>query len=320
MLDKYKFKSIFKDELNNFIKYKRSLGYDYEREIYRLKMIDTILNNLKMKSKKITKNTFNELIKRNGMSDANYARQYGVTKDFCKYLISNSYKDIYYEDKHFHVVNNYKPVIFSDDEIKLLFKTMDEYANNYKRQKYYKLFYMYSILFRLIYSCGLRVSEVINISLEDINFNDNSIKIIDSKRHISRIVIFSNSMGICLENYINKNNISSGLLFINSKGHKIIKSGLRKYYREIINLANLNSKSHIHALRHVFANNALNQMLEKGYDENVAIVYLYKYMGHKSITETEYYLHFTNYNQQKIISNNDLLSKKLYEGVDLDNE
>ena len=320
MLDKYKFKSIFKDELNNFIKYKRSLGYDYEREIYRLKLIDTILNNLKIKSKKITKNTFNELIKRNGMSDANYARQYGVTKDFCKYLISNNYKDIYYEDKHFHVVNNYKPVIFSDDEIKLLFKTMDEYANNYKRQKYYKLFYMYSILFRLIYSCGLRVSEVINISLENINFNDNSIKIIDSKRHISRIVIFSNSMGICLENYINKNNINSGLLFINSKGHKIIKSGLRKYYRKIIKLANLNFKSHIHALRHVFANNALNQMLEKGYDENVAIVYLYKYMGHKSITETEYYLHFTNYNQQKIISNNDLLSKKLYEGVDLDNE
>ncbi|MBR1416331.1 MAG: tyrosine-type recombinase/integrase [Bacilli bacterium] len=320
MLDKYKFKSIFKEELNNFIKYKRSLGYDYEREIYRLKLIDTTLNNLKIKSKKITKKIFSELIKRNGMSNANYARQYGITKDFCKYLISNNYKDIYYEDKHFHVVNNYKPVIFSDDEIKLLFKTMDEYANNYKNKKYYKTFYMYSILFRLIYACGLRVSEVININLEDINFNNNSIKIIDSKRHISRIVIFSNSMKICLENYINKKDINSGLLFMNSKNHKICGANMRKYYREIIKLANLNPKSHIHALRHVFANNALNQMLEKGYDENVVIVYLYKYMGHKSITETEYYLHFTNYNQQKIISNNDLLSKKLYEGVDLDNE
>lgn len=320
MLDKYKFKSVFKEELNNFIKYKRSLGYDYEREIYRLKLIDTTLNNLKIKSKKITKKIFNELIKRNGMSDANYARQYGVIKDFCKYLISDDYKDIYYEDKHFHIVNNYKPVIFSDYEIKLLFKTMDEHAINYRNKKYYKTFYMYSILLRLIYACGLRVSEVININLEDINFNNNSIKIIDSKRHVSRIVIFSNSMKICLENYINKSDINSGLLFINSRNHKICGSNLRKYYREIIKLANLNPNSHIHALRHVFANNALNQMLEKGYDENVVIVYLYKYMGHKSITETEYYLHFTNYNQQKIISNNDLLSKKLYEGVDLDNE
>lgn len=61
-------------------------------------------------------------------------------------------------------------------------------------------------------------------------------------------------------------------------------------------------------------------MLEKGYDENEVIVYLYKYMGHKTIAETEYYLHFTDYNKQKIINNNDELSKKLYEGVDLVNE
>ena len=40
--------------------------------------------------------------KRNDMQDENYARQYGVTKDFCKFLISNEYKNIYYEDKKFH--------------------------------------------------------------------------------------------------------------------------------------------------------------------------------------------------------------------------
>ena len=41
-------------------------------------------------------------------------------------------------------------------------------------------------------------------------------------------------------------------------------------------------------------------MLERGYNENVVIVYLYKYMGHKTITETEYYLHFTDYNKNKL--------------------
>ena len=59
-------------------------------------------------------------------------------------------------------------------------------------------------------------------------------------------------------------------------------------------------------------------MLEKGYDENVIIVYLHKYLGHKSIAETEYYLHFTDYN--KLLETNDAFSKSLYEGVDLDNE
>ena len=55
MLNEYNFKSIFKDELNYFVKYKRSLGLKYEREIFRLRYIDNILYNLNFKSKKITK-------------------------------------------------------------------------------------------------------------------------------------------------------------------------------------------------------------------------------------------------------------------------
>ena len=98
MLNEYNFKSIFKDELNYFVKYKRSLGLKYEREIFRLRYIDNILYNLNFKSKKITKETFYKLIERNNMQGENYARQYGVTKDFCKFLILNEYKNIYYED------------------------------------------------------------------------------------------------------------------------------------------------------------------------------------------------------------------------------
>lgn len=92
MLNNCEFKSIFKDELNYFIKYKRSLGLKYEEEISRLKYMDNILYKLKLKSKKVTKETFSKLTERNNMQGENYARQYGVTKDFCKYLISNGYK------------------------------------------------------------------------------------------------------------------------------------------------------------------------------------------------------------------------------------
>ena len=313
MLNNYNFKSIFKDELNYFIKYKRSSGLKYESEIFRLKYIDNILYNLNLKTKRITKETFFKLIERNNMAGANYARQYGVTKDFCKFLISNEYKDIYYKDKKFKFINNYKPIIFSDNEINLLFQIMDEYKNKYKDRRYYKLYYSYSILFRLLYACGLRISEVIKITINDINFNENSNNIINSKRHISRLVVFSNSMKKCLKDYIELFTIKDDLLFNN-----VNTNSLRKYYKRILKLCNLNINSHIHDLRHCFCNNALNQMLEKGYDENVVIVYLYKYMGHKYITETEYYLHFTDYNKNKIIETNDTFSKSLYEGVDLD--
>lgn len=317
MLNEYNFKSIFKYELNYFIKYKRSLGLKYKIEISRLRYIDNILYKIKLKSKVITKETFYKLTERHDMQGENYARQYGVTKDFCKYLISNEYENIYYEDKKFNVTNNYKPIIFSDREIKKLFETMDKYTKQFIGKKYYQLYYSSSILFRLLYSCGLRISEVVNIKIKDIKFDENTINIIDSKRHISRLVVFSNSMKKCLEDYIKLFNIQDEFLFKNMRNNKIDAEFLRIYYKKILCLSRLNVNAHIHDLRHCFCNNAFNQMLEKGYDENVVIVYLYKYMGHKTIVETEYYLHFTDYNKNKLLETNDTFSKNLYEGVDL---
>ena len=320
MLNNYNFKSIFKNELNYFIKYKRSLGLKYKNEISRLNYIDNILYKLKLKNKIITKEIFYKLTKRNNMQGENYARLYGVTKDFCKFLISNEYKNIYYEEKKFNVINNYKPVIFNDEEINLLFQTIDEEKNKHKGYKSYKLYYSYSIIFRLLYACGLRISEVLKIEIKDINFNENTINIINSKRNTSRLIVFSNSMKKCLLDYINLFEINDGLLFTNLKGNLICKDRLRCFYNKVLIISNLNKKAHLHDLRHVFCNKAFNQMLEKGYNENVVIVYLYKYMGHKTITETEYYLHFTDYNKNKLLETNDTFSKELYEGVDLSNE
>jgi len=316
MLNNYNFKSVFKNELNYFIKYKKSLGFKYEDEIKRLKSLDNTLVKLNIKSKKITKETFEKLVERNNKVGENYAKHYRVIKHFCKFLISNEYKNIYYKDKKFKIINNYKPKIFNDNEILLFFETLDKYKENYKNKKFYQLYYSYAIIFRLLYSCGLRSSEVLKITKENINFKENTINIIDSKRHVSRIIVLSDSMKKCLENYVNHFNIKEGLIFKNSYNKIIHYNSLRDYYKKILDLSNLNRESHLHDLRHTFCNKALNQMLENGYEENVAIVYLYKYMGHKTITETEYYLHFTDYNKKKFIDINDSFSKLLYEGVD----
>ena len=320
MLNSINFKSIFKNELKYFIKYKRSLGFKYENEVYRLHYIDNVLNTLKLKSKKITKEIFYKLTQKKNKQGANYVRQYSVTKDFCKYLISSGYKNIYYKNMKFNITNNYQPIIFNNKEITLLFQKMDEYKNINENKKDYKINYAYSILFRLIYACGLRISEVINLTIDDINFIENSINIINSKRHTSRRVIFSNSMRKCLIDYINLFEITDGFLFTTSDNKELKYYSLKIYYKKMLKLSNLDTNAHIHDLRHVFCNNALNQMLERGYDENVIIVYLYKYMGHKTIIETEYYLHFTDYNKRKLIDINDNFSKELYKGVDLENE
>lgn len=315
----YKYKSIFFKEIDYFVKYKQSLGYDYKNEISILKHMDKTLFKLKLKSKTITKEVFDELVKKDTTGDTYYARKYNVISDFCKYLIANGYKGIYYKDKKFHIHKNYIPIIFSTTDINKLFKTMDKYTND-SNQKFYKLHYSYSVIFRLLYSCGLRISEALDLNLEDINFNQNTINIINSKNHASRMIVMSDSMKDTLETYTKMFQIESDLLFKNRKNNKILYWTIRKYYKKMLGIAKLDVNAHIHDLRHTFANVAFNQMLEKGYDENVVIVYLYKYLGHKSIAETEYYLHFIDFNKKKLIETNDTFSKKLYEGVDLSHE
>ncbi len=253
----YKYQSIFSNEIDYFIKYKQSLGYDFENEISYLKHMDKTLCDIGLKSKKITKEIFYELTKRDTMSDSYHARKYRIITDFCKYLISNNYTNIYYEDKKFHNTNNYIPIIFSRNESNKLFKTMDQYTKD-SSEKFYVLHYSYSVIFRLLYSCGLRISEVLNLTYDNINLNENTIDIIDSKNHVSRMVVMSNSMKNVLELYIKTFKINSGLLFRNRKNKKIVYWTIREYYKKILSMAKLNTNARIHGLRHIFVNEAFN--------------------------------------------------------------
>ena len=271
---------------------------------------------LELKSKIITKDIFYELVKKNDKTEKSYITNYRLVINFLKYLVDNEYKNIYYEDKKFHEINNFIPIIFIKKEIFSLFEIMDKNTKTCSLS-FYKRNYTYSVVFRLIYACGLRVSEALDLKVKDINLEENIINIIDSKNHVSRVIVCSESIKICLTNYIKKYNISDGLLFVNKKNKRIVRQTIMDYYKKILISTSLNTKARIQDLRHCFANDALNQMLEKGYDENVAIVYLQKYLGHKSIKETEHYLHFTDYNKQKIINNNDNFSKYLYERINL---
>lgn len=313
MSNNYKFKSIFKDELNYFIKYKQSIGYDYKSNINILKNIDLKLYQLKLKEKNITKDVFYELTKRNDSSYRRYVLMYRTTRDFCKFLLRYGYKKVYYENKRFTIKRNNIPITLTKEQINILFEHMDNYKNTNKKD--YRFYYGCCILFRLLYSCGLRISEALKLDIDALDLNNDFIKVIDSKNHVSRIVPLSESMKLCLVDYLEKMSISKNAIFRNKDGKTFGTEKIRKFFKKILSECNFSPQIHIHNLRHCFANDAFNQMLEKGYNENVVIVYLHKIMGHKYISETEYYLHFIEYNRNKIINLNNEFSKKLYKEI-----
>ena len=152
------------------------------------------------------------------------------------------------------------------------------------------------LIVELLYSTGIRVSELINIKLTDINFYNNEIKIL-GKGSKERIVIFNNTCREALNKFIKdgrkklyKND--TGYLFIGrNNGH--ISS---KYVRDIINKvkvkAGVEGKITPHVFRHTFA----TDMLNNGAD----LVSVKDLLGHESLNTTSIYTHVTNEQIKKV--------------------
>ena len=139
----------------------------------------------------------------------------------------------------------------------------------------------------VLYASGVRVSELVNIKLKDIN--DEEIKVLGkgNKERITRIGDYAREI---LDLYLsdgykelNKNN--SEYLFLNNNGKKLTTRGIRYILDEVIKNTNVKKKISPHMLRHSFATHLLN--------EGCDILSVQELLGHESLTATAIYTHVT---------------------------
>ncbi len=142
------------------------------------------------------------------------------------------------------------------------------------------------LIIEMLYATGVRVSELVNIKLNDIDFNNKRI-IVCGKGNKERIVYYGDYAEEVLNKYlkthVRKNN---NYLFLNSKGEQITDGGIRYIIDNI--MKKLSIKTHVtpHVLRHTFA----TDMLNNGCDIKI----VQELLGHSSLKATEIYTHVTN--------------------------
>lgn len=147
-----------------------------------------------------------------------------------------------------------------------------------------------SLVLEMLYSTGIRVSELVNIKVEDIDLNLKEIKIL-GKGNKERIVLFGNVLYDKLELYLKKiyykfNINKSDYLFLNKHGNKINEREIRKIVDDNVKVAGINKKISPHTLRHTFA----THMLNSGAD----IKTVGDLLGHETISTTTIYTHISN--------------------------
>lgn len=144
------------------------------------------------------------------------------------------------------------------------------------------------LLLEMLYATGVRVSELVNIKVSDINGEE--IRVL-GKGNKERIVEFGDYAESILELYLKEgykhlNIKKSEYLFLNNRGGKLTTRGVRYILDNIINKTTIDKKISPHMLRHTFATHLLN--------EGCDLLTVQELLGHESLTATSIYTHITN--------------------------
>ncbi|WP_316807124.1 site-specific tyrosine recombinase/integron integrase [Pedobacter agri] len=144
-----------------------------------------------------------------------------------------------------------------------------------------------------LYGCGLRLSELINLKIEDVDSKNEVITIRQAKGKKDRQVMLPKSLLPLLSEYF-KIHLPKIYLFEGQSQVQYSPRSVQSILQQAAGLANLNKVVSPHMLRHSFA----THLLENGTD----IRYIQKLLGHNSLTTTQIYTHVTDVAKSKVLS------------------
>lgn len=143
-------------------------------------------------------------------------------------------------------------------------------------------------ILELFYATGMRLSELLNISRQDIDLYGDSVKVL-GKRNKERIIPFGirmrNLLTRYIENYEKKfsPDIENYYIFVTAKGNKMYPKAVYRIVRKYLDLVTTIDKRSPHVIRHTFA----THMLNNGADLNA----IKEILGHSSLAATQVYTH-----------------------------
>jgi integrase/recombinase XerD len=229
-------------------------------------------------------NNFFKLLSDMGLSERSAARYYSSLKGFFRFMMKNKYLHKNPMDKIAPPkLRKNLPGVLNISDIEIILDIPDVEDKFGLRDK---------AMLELLYACGLRVSELINLKTSDLFFTDDLIRVI-GKGSKERLV----PIGSCAVKWINeyltksrplleKKGKSFTTVFLNSRGTKFSRMGIWKIVDKAARDAGIDKDVHPHTFRHSFA----THLLEGGADLRA----VQEMLGHSDISTTQIYTHIDN--------------------------
>lgn len=310
----------FKVLLLRFVQLKQSLGYKYTTDADTLKRFSKFTLNYTINNHTLTKELVDAWVaKKPTELDVTREKRINNIRQFAKYLTDLGY-DAYIPCCKSKINRNlYTPYIFTQKELRSFFIVCDAIKPHPLSNRHLFL----PAIYRLLYGCGLRISEALALKVKDVDLQNGIVIIHEAKFKKDRLIPMSSSLSHYLNGYSSKIHGSSTPedYFFIKKDKSIIASGtIYKSFRKLLWQSGISHGGkgrgpRMHDFRHTFAVNSLNKMAREGIDLYCALPILSTYLGHASIAATEKYLTLTEEAYPGLLDTVDRLSSYIFPEV-----
>ena len=284
-----------KEELGTeaFRHYKRTVG-----------LFDDYLYNVNHTKKAIDESVVASWIKEvsDGISINTTSQHIHYIRQFLLFLKDSGYSC--FIPKTIMTRDTYVPYLYTDQDIENIFIAADSFTAPHAIKNVYIEKEM-PLLLRLLFCCGLRVGETINIKVGDVDFNRHLIILRVTKKYKQRLVPFNEKLSEIIYLYCAAMSIlnnSEAYLFPSSdKYTHVSANSVGNYYRVIRKKAGIINKQGtknergacLHCFRHTFAVRSFDINERKGISFCESVPFLSTYLGHDCLYETEKYLKYS---------------------------
>lgn len=299
-MTEYTYESNFAEKIVGLIQLQKSIGYKYEPQEMVLRQFDRFCKQNYPNEISLTKELVLHWTTRTCTESVrNLKRRTAPIRSLAKYINARGGNAYLYPTRTQPRSNAYIPHIFTDIELTNIFSAID-------RSKYCAVAPLRHLImptiFRVIYCCGLRISEATSLKTENVDLNTGVLTIVNTKYNKDRLVPMNNELTAICREYSAKAHIFDDAqiyFFPNRNGGQTSQSSIYKFFREILWEAGISHGGRgygprIHDFRHTFAVNCLRKWILEGKDLNAYLPYLKTYLGHYSFLDTAYYLRLTS--------------------------
>ncbi len=277
--------------IENFLNYLKVLKKDsiYTLKSYRndlLELYDFHTDLIHINSTIVSE--YLEYLYSKGLNRNSISRKLSSIRSFYQYLQKEGLVEINF----FKEIHNPKKV-----------GSLPKYAKDHDLEKIFQSFnkedalgQRNSCILEMLYATGVRVGELVNIKIQDINLYEQTIKILGKGRK-ERIVIYGSFCADALDLYLNDGRKKllrnyNDYLFLNKNGGQLSSRYIRKIIDDVVRKCQIDYHISPHTFRHTFA----TDMLNAGAD----LMTVKELLGHSSVNTTGIYTHVTNEQIKKI--------------------